>query len=165
MDFKMLLDANELGVRLEYMGGIPIWEPSPNFRHQKAVDRIRNTIEPPIRSSDGNGGCACIHVPDLYIELPDGSLKRPDISVFCREPEEEDTPVRMVPEAVIEVVSKGYEAKDVELAPPFYLKQGIKDVVVFDPRTLRVLHFRPDGTTEHTSPVEIHFECGCRCTV
>lgn len=106
-----------------------------------------------------------MHVSDVYVQFPDGSLKRSDIALFCREPDEHDDAIRLVPEAVIEVVSKGYEAKDLEIGPPFYLSQGVKDVVVFDPTSLLVLHARRDGTTRKVSPEAIEFECGCRVTV
>jgi Uma2 family endonuclease len=104
-------------------------------------------------------------VGDVYVQFPDGSLKRPDISVFCKEPEEEEDAITLVPEAVIEVVSKGYEAKDLEIGPGFYLSQGVKDVLVFDPTTLLVLHVRRDGTQRHTSPCEVSLECGCSCVI
>lgn len=152
--------AEELGIRLEVVGGLPIWEAAPAWRHQKAVDRIRSSIRPSSGST-----CPCVHAADVYIQFPDGSLKRPDVSLFCREPDELDDAITLVPEAVIEVVSKGYEAKDLEIGPRFYLSQGVKDVVVFDPDTLLVLHVRRDGTTRATSPQELTLECGCRCTV
>lgn len=165
MDPKFL-HADELGIRLEMVGGLPIWEPHPVYKHQKAVDRIRATIEK-AKSAKGSekDGCACIHVSDVYISFPDGSLKRPDIAVFCREPAEEEEAITLIPEAVIEVISKGYETKDLEIGPHFYLSQGVKDVVVFDPYTLLVLHVRRDGVTRQISPVEILLECGCKCTV
>lgn len=156
------LRAEELGIRLEIVNGLPLWESFPLYRHQRAVDRIRSTIE---KLSSPNANCACVHVADVYINFPDGSVKRPDIAVFCREPEEQDEMIKLVPEAVIEVISKGYEAKDLEIGPRFYLSQGVKDVVVFDPYTLLVLHVRRDGVTRQISPVQINLECGCRCTV
>lgn len=162
MDSKFLR-ADELGIRLEIMAGLPIWEPHPVYKHQKAVDRIRATIE--VSPSSENTVCACIHAADIYVSFPDGSLKRPDISIFCREPEEEEEAVKLVPEAVIEVISKGYEAKDLEIAPQFYLAQGVKDVVVFNPYTLVVLHIRRDGVNRYVSPTEIDLACGCRCKV
>jgi hypothetical protein len=58
-----LLTADELGVRLEIVGGIPLWEAQPVYKHQKAIDRIRATIVPAAAR-----GCGCI----------------------CREPEEEE---------------------------------------------------------------------------
>jgi len=152
--------AEELGIRLEVVAGLPIWEAAPALRHQKAVDRIRATIHPRPGTA-----CACVHIADVYVSFPDGSLKRPDISIFRREPAELDDAITLVPEAVIEVVSKGYEAKDLTIGPAFYLSQGVKDVVVFDPLTLTVLHARRDGTRRVTSEIELELECGCDCRV
>ena len=165
MDPKFLR-AEDFGIRLEIVGGLPIWEPYPVYKHQKAVDRIRATIERVVAGSESSeGGCDCIHVSDVYVSFPDGSLKRPDISIFSREPEDEEEAIKLVPEAVIEVISKGYEAKDLEIGPRFYLSQGVKDIVVFNPYTLDVLCIRSDDAQRHVSPVEISLSCGCRCTV
>ncbi len=163
---RRLLQADELGIRLEIVAGLPIWEPHPVWKHQRAVDRIRATIAPiaPDGPDDGDA-CDCLHVADVYIAFADGSLKRPDISIFCREPDEEDEAITLVPEAVIEIISKGYEAKDMEIGPQFYLAQGVKDVVVFNPYTLLVLHVRRDGAKRHLSPVTLSLECGCQCVV
>lgn len=164
MDSK-LLKAEEFGVRLEIVRGLAIWEPYPVYKHQKEVDRIRATIEPVETSGESPKRCLCIHAADVYISFPDKSLKRPDISIFCREPAEEEEAITLVPEAVIEVISKGYEAKDLEIGPQFYLSQGVKDVVVFNPYTLFVLHARRDEVARHLSPVKIDLLCGCRCEV
>ncbi len=159
---KLRNSANERGIRLEMVGGIPVWETHPVYRHQTVIFRIQTSI----RQLDSvHGGCGCVHVSDVSIRFPDGSQKRPDIAIFCRKPDEEDEEVTLLPEAVIEIISKGYEAKDLQIGVPFYLSQGIRDVVVFDPYTLKVLHFRQNETREMTSPVEITFECGCICTV
>jgi Uma2 family endonuclease len=157
------VQANELGIRLEIVGGLPLWEFSPARRHQQAVDRIRASIAPIV--SVAESGCSCLHLADVYVSFPDGSLKRPDIAIFCREPEEQDEAITLLPEAVIEIVSQGSEAKDLEIGPRFYLTQGVKDVVVFDPYTLLVLHARRDRVARHISPVEIELACGCRCVV
>jgi hypothetical protein len=160
------LRADELGVRLEMVAGLPIWEPSPVYKHQKAVDQIRATIQrAPAPSDVEQEACQCVHTAAVYTSFPDGSLKRPDISIFCREPDEEEEAIKLVPEAVIEVISKGYEAKDLEIGPQFYLSQGVKDVVVFNPYTLVVLHVQRDRVQRHVSPVDLTFACGCRCTV
>lgn len=154
------LRAEELGIRLEVVGGLAIWEAQPVWKHQKAVDRIRASIKPRTESA-----CACVHAADVYVQFPDGSLKRPDVSVFCREPDEQEEAITLVPEAVVEVVSRGYEAKDLEIAPHFYVAQGVKDVIIFDPSTLLVLHVRKDGVKRLTSPVAVDLECGCHCEV
>ena len=155
-----MLRADNLGIRLEIVGGLPIWEAQPVYRHQKHVERIARSIRP------GTGDCTCIHALDVYIQFPNG-LKRPDIAIFCQEPPEEqqDRALTLIPEAVVEVVSRGFEAKDLEIGPPFYLSQGVRDVVVFDPLTLLVLHVRREKTARLVSPVELTLECGCQLTV
>lgn len=154
------LRAEELGIRLEVVSGLPIWEAHPVWKHQKAIDRIRATIS----RRDGTT-CSCVHASDVYVQFRDGSLRRPDVAIFCREPDEAEDAISLVPEAVIEVVSKGYEAKDLEIGPPFYLAQGVKDVIVFDPTSLLVLHARREKTVRLTSPQPLVLECGCEVTV
>lgn len=159
-----LLNAEDLGVRLEIAGNLPIWEASPLYKHQKQVDRIRDSIR---KTERAGNSCDCINAADVYVQFPDGSLKRPDISIFCREPseEEQEEAIRQVPEAVIEVISKKYEAKDLEISPPIYLANGVKDIIVFNPYSMEVFHFHGGEKREMISPVEIEFECGCSCTV
>ncbi len=115
----ILLQASELGIRLEIVNGLPIWEAQPVYRHQKHIQRIAQNI---IKNNMLDAVCHCAHAIDVYIQFPNG-LKRPDISIFCQEPseEEQDSALTLIPEAVIEVVSKGYEAKDLEIAPPPFL--------------------------------------------
>ncbi len=167
MDFydfeKILQHVNEAGVHLEIVGGLPLWEMHPAMRHQEAVDQIRASIKP--NPTQETPVCACVHLADVYIRFADNSFMRPDISIFCRRPDEEDTAITLIPEAVIEIISKGYEMKDLEIAPRFYLSQGIKDVVVLDPYTLTVWHFRRDGIQQHHSPTALTLECGCGCVV
>lgn len=156
-----LHQAAELGIRLEIVNGLPLWEAQPVYRHQKAVERIAQSIRPVTGTA-----CQCVHALDVYVQFPNG-IKRPDLSIFCREPDEaeQDSALTLIPEAVVEVVSKGYEAKDLEIGPPFYLSQGVKDVVVFDPSTLLVLHLRQGKAERLTSPVTLELQCGCTVTV
>ena len=159
--FEHLVEmADDVGVKLEITNGIPTWEAFPGPRHQKAVGRIFATFE-----RSGQTDCGCFQMLDTYIKFPDGSIKRPDIAVFCEEPPDIDQAYEAVPEAVLEVLSKDYEKKDTEIGAPFYLEQGVKDVILFDPRTQSVTHRRHDGIRQHKSPVVIELECGCRITV
>ncbi|MFI5387298.1 MAG: Uma2 family endonuclease, partial [Fimbriimonadales bacterium] len=154
--------ADEVGVRLEMVGGLPIWEAMPGPRHQREVFRIQSSVKRP----EGSGAdCGCIALSDVAIRFEDGSFKRPDIAIFCRQPDEEDEATSLIPEAVVEIVSKRYEAKDYEIGLPFYLKAGVKDVIIFDPSRNHVLHARCEGQKELASPVTFQLECGCTCTV
>ena len=102
----------------------------------------------------------------MYLRFPDGSLKRPDISIFCREPDEQTTAITLLPEAVIEILSPNYEAKDMSIGVPFYLRSGLKDVLVLDPEANVVHHFRPQHSeVRHSSPVTLTLACGCDVTL
>ena len=42
--------AEEIGIKLEIVNGLTVWEGSPVYRHQKAIDRTvqaRDASEPP----------------------------------------------------------------------------------------------------------------------
>lgn len=156
---KLLWDG---AVKLEITRGIPTWEASPSSRHQRTIDRIRNSIEPlPGRSEE----CECAHLADVYIRFPDGSIKRPDIAIFCQEPPDQDDALTVIPQAVIEVISPGYEYKDISLNPQFYLSQGVQDVVIVDPRSGDVTHYRTSGVANLHAPVTLELQCGCGCSV
>jgi Uma2 family endonuclease len=141
---------------------VQTWELHPLPRHQYAVDAIRATLQK--YPADGAARCDCVSVADTYIRFPDGSLKRPDIAIYCERPPEMDSAIEVVPEAVVEVISPGFEQKDLVLNPPFYLAQGVKDVLVFDPATLKIVHFALQGKTEPVAPVQVNLQCGCSCS-
>ena len=62
---------------------------------------------------------------------------------------------------MIKIISKSYEKKDKEIAPPFYLENGVKDILVFDPRSLEIWHHTAVRTTTFKSPTAFTLECGC----
>jgi Uma2 family endonuclease len=150
-------------VKLEITRGVPTWEASPGLRHQVAIDLIRASIKP--ADSSGDGECACAHFSDVLISFRDGSLKRPDIAIFCTRPPIQDEALTQVPDAVVEVISPGYEYKDLELNPQFYLAEGVEDVLIVDPRAGLVTHHRTGGVTTEHAPVTVKLKCGCQCTV
>lgn len=153
-------------VKLEITGGTRTWRVLPSPRHQKMIDRIRASIEPGPHPLDGGLSCGCHHLADVQIRFPDGSFKRPDIALFCVEPPDSDTSLEMVPEAVVEIVSLDYEEKDLSINPPWYLSQGVKDVLVADPRNGYVVHFSHRKPASHLAlPQTIDLLCGCRVTI
>jgi Uma2 family endonuclease len=158
----LIMQADIMNVRLEIVRGLPIWEASPVAEHQLEVDRIRASI-----TANRQDGCKCIHLADVLFRFPDSSLKHPDIAILCALPKKSKlrNALNEIPEAVIEIISEGYERKDLELAPEFYLAMGVKDVVIFDPQTHIVYHHRKDGRQRLESPTTITFECGCACDV
>ncbi|HET9464640.1 MAG TPA: Uma2 family endonuclease [Gemmatimonadales bacterium] len=150
-------------VKLEITRGIPTWEAFPGLRHQVAIDLIRASIKPVDRGGDSERECA--HFSDVLISFRDGSLKRPDIAIFCTRPPIQDEALTQVPAAVVEVISPGYEYKDLELNPQFYPAEGVEDVIIVDPRAGLVTHHNSSGATTEHAPVTLTLNCGCQCTV
>jgi Uma2 family endonuclease len=165
VSWELLMLADEAGLRLEIVDGVPLWEPAPAVRHQSLSFQIQTSIEPVSQPSSDMATCGCHHYADVYVRFPDGSIKRPDISIFCRVPDELDESITLLPEAVIEILSRGFEAKDLDFGLPFYLAQGVKDVVIVSPHDFSVLHARGDERRRLEAPVTIDLLCGCRVTV
>jgi hypothetical protein len=145
--------------------GRHIWEASPSPLHQMLVDETRAAIQPTASQhrGDTHAGCGCYHLADVYIRLPDDSLVRPDISIFCEQPPRQRHALTLVPVAVIEVISPQYEAKDLQELPPIYLANGIADVLVLDADQQQVTHFHRGGTLHYPLPATVDLPCGCRC--
>ncbi len=160
IELEELLSAG--AIKLEITGGIPTWEVYPGSRHQRMRFRIQTSIKP---SAESGAGCECAWLPDVYIRFRDGSIKRPDIAVFGAEPPMQDDALTIIPRAVVEIISPGYEYKDLTLNPPFYLSQGVDDVVIVDPRSGVVTHHRATGVATYQAPITISLQCGCECTV
>jgi Uma2 family endonuclease len=154
---ELIRQADAMNVRLEIVRGLPIWEASPVLGHQIEIDRIRASI-----TAQANSGCACFHTADVIFKFPDGSFKRPDIAILCETPDRSEffSALERIPEAVVEVISEGYERKD-EAAPEFYLSSGVKDVMILNPRSLEVFHYTAHSLAKFVSPASIQLECGC----
>jgi Uma2 family endonuclease len=159
-------DAAKAPVRLEYVRGRAKWEASPASRHQKALQRIERSLRP---TPGHPGGCGCYALADTLIRFgdPDRSIKRPDLAIFCAEPPDSDEALEIIPAAIVEVISAGYEEKDLGVdGAPFYLAYGVRDVLIVDPRTGIVYHDAPgQGRREYRAPAMIDLACGCRVTV
>ncbi len=164
-DMILQIDASGAPVRFEYVRGRMKWEMSPASRHQMTIRHIERSVRPSQRESE----CACFALADVLIRFPDPdqSLKRPDIAIFCAPPPAIDEALTIIPAAVIEVVSVGYEEKD--LGPdgaPFYLTYGVREVLVVDPRLNTLRYYRPEHPMlTYSTPHTLTLECGCRVDV
>jgi Uma2 family endonuclease len=163
-DVILQTDAAGAPVRLEYVRGRLKVEASPASRHQMTAKAIEASLQPLPGSGDA---CACFSLQDVLIRFPDPdqSLKRPDIAIFCERPPASDEALDVLPAAVIEILSLGYEEKD--LGPdgaPFYLACGVRDVLIVDPRGGPALHYQLDTPAPATlrPPVSVDLQCGCR---
>ena len=160
ISFESLVhEADSINVKLEVINGIPVWEASPVYKHQKEVSRIVASIQ----------SSTHIATRDTLFKFSQNSWKRPDIAILCAmpDPSTQESALEVIPAAVVEIISKNYEYKDLVLAPPFYLENGVLDILIFDPKDNSVLHYRRDfeQPNKYTSPVTLQLECGCEITV
>lgn len=157
----LVASADHSHVKIQMTDGVPTWEAMPGFKHQRIVQSTFLSVR---RMPNSENDCGCHRFLDVMIRFPDGSFRSPDIAIYCQEPPDVDGAGDVIPVAVIEIVSQHYELKD-QIGLPFYLSQGIADVVLYDPRTGEVIHATPQGQTTHTAPAELEFACGCAVTI
>ena len=159
--WDLMARAEELGLRLEMTDTGIVWEAMPGLRHQEIALAIYGAIRP----SEEESGCECYRAFDVAVRFPSGVVKRPDLSIFCRRPLQEEGFVYALPEAVVEITSPDYEGKDLTTGPPLYLANGVKDVVVLHRAKGEVHHWTATGLRKLPSPTTIALSCGCAVTV
>jgi Uma2 family endonuclease len=158
---RIMGEAHDAGIKLEIHQGLPIWEFLPSPLHTIEAKRIDGSV----RRTGSSQSCGCLSFQDMAIRFPDGSVRRPDIAIYCVAPDPTQEATTSIPLAIVEVLSPGSEVKDLQLSPPFFLSHGVQDVMVFDPQTRKVDHFRKDGRQQLRSPSDIELQCGCTVTV
>ncbi len=157
-----LMNADEAGVKLEVVQGEFTWEFFPSPLHQGMIRRLDRSVRP---IPDDDRGCGCFTLSDAYVQFADGSVKRPDLRIYCNEPPLTRQALTIMPEAVVEVLSPRGERKDLQVGPPFYLSQGVKDVLVIDPERRQAHHFRTSGYLPVALGATVALECGCELTI
>ncbi len=157
-----LMNADEAGVKLEVVQGEFVWEFFPSPLHQGFVRDLDRSVRP-IPGDDR--GCGCFTLADAYLQFSDGSLKRPDLMIYRFRPPLTREPLTIMPEAVVEILSPRGERKDLQVGPPFYLSNGVKDVLVVDPERRQGHHFRRDGYQPVALGATVRLECGYELTV
>lgn len=158
----LLMAAEESGVSLHQIGQQPIWDLLPSSLHQGVMMDVVYSVR---RSEGLSDDCGCHTLVETYVRLPDGSLRRPDVLIYCQKPPRTRTALTVVPEAVVEILSPNGTFKDLQIGPPNYLSNGVKDVLVVDPETEIATHFRRDGTALRRRGDLVILECGCELTL
>lgn len=157
----LVASADQCHVKLQMTAGVPTWEAMPGFKHQRITRSVADSVR---RIPGSDFDCGCHSYIDVIIRFADGSFRSPDVAIYCQEPPDVDGASEIIPVAVIEIVSQDYELKDT-IGLPFYLEQGVADVVLYDPRKNEVVHATPHGQTVHSAPVDLSFSCGCAVKV
>jgi hypothetical protein len=62
------------------------------------------------------------------------------------------------------VLHPDYIAKNRALVP-VYLREGVQDVVLFDPESGGITHYSGKLAREYRTPLTLRLECGCQLTI
>ncbi len=148
------------GVRLEVTGGRTTWEAYPGALHNGVVDDIRHNLTQDNQSTAAP--CGCHHIADTYIAFGPHLLRRPDIAVFCEKPPRPDGAITgVVPGAIIEVLSDGYEQKDRDVTA-LYLAVGVCDVILVDLRAQTATWYQTGVAPQILDlPTTLSLQMGC----
>jgi hypothetical protein len=158
LDHEALQELAHNGrVDLYLVEGLPVWEASRIPRHQIAIDRIRQSIQP-------GAGCAGYHLYNAWLRLGARTLISPDIAIYPVVPPAADVALTIVPVAVVEVLHPDYVAKDRALVP-VYLAAGVLDIILFNEETGGIMHYSMKLARELISPQTIVLTCGCQITI
>lgn len=147
------------GVRLEVTGGRTTWEAYPGALHNGVVDDIRQNLT---QDNPRAERCGCHHIADTYITFGPHLLRRPDIAIFCTKPPRPDGAITgLIPGAIVEVLSDGYEQKDRDVTA-LYLAAGVLDVILVDPRAQTATWYQPSEAAQVLDlPATLGLRMGC----
>jgi Uma2 family endonuclease len=130
------------GVRYELDQGELIVTPSPATRHNLVCGHIYSRMSSWVEEHDLG-----LVVYEVDVKLAEDTVRRPDIMFIRRERMQEvdldQAPVRVVPDLVIEVVSKHDHPDDLMLKIRQYQRAGVQATWVLYPKTRQAYRYGP----------------------
>ena len=88
----LVRSADESLVKIEMTAGVPTWEAMATPRHQRILGEIFEGVRR-MHASD----CGCHRTIDMYVRFPEGSFKRPDLSIYCSRIPDTDVATEVIP--------------------------------------------------------------------
>ena len=152
--------------RWELIDGIPYAMAAPNRRHQGISRNIAFQIHQFLRGK----ACEVYYAPfdvRLNPDTFDDTVVQPDIVVYCDESKLDSHGGIAAPEMAVEIISPSSATHDMVRKYMLYLKTGVREYWIVDPRTQTVLvHLLEDGTYkgkvyEKTEVVPVSVLEGC----
>ena len=157
MSFEDFGEADfEDGYLYELARGIVVVTEIPGINHGRIVMRITtlfvqyDLLHPGVINYRAGGGECRIRLPGMVCD------RHPDQAVYLKPPPEGPSPwTRWVPEIVVEIVSKGGVRRDFAEKREEYLRAGVLEYWIVDPRHRSMkVHFRAGDVWEELSILE-----------
>jgi Uma2 family endonuclease len=131
------------GVRYELSEGELIVTPSASFFHNRLCDKFDNRLEAHVTSRKLGDVTT-----ETDVKLGEDNVRRPDVAFFRAGRLEgidlDQVPLPVVPDLVIEIVSKNDRAADLLLKVSQYLAAGVQAVWLLYPRTRLAYRYTSD---------------------
>lgn len=139
--------------------GRRFYEVGVDPRHETAAETVLRSIEcPPLLQ--------CVALSSVHIAFDEWTLLCPDVAIWDKRLDEQETPITLRPQAVVEILHPKSLDKDLVFGVPLYLRVGTKDVLIVDPDAAQTYHFRPgEPERNYQSPHTLTLACGCQITV
>ena len=132
-------------VRRELIDGVPYLMAAPNRRHQEILGNLHLLIGTFLK-----GKTCKVFIPAFDVRLNSDTLDdiviQPDLTIVCNLSKLDDAGCNGVPDMVVEILSPSTARYDKTLKFNTYLKAGIREYWIIDPKeeTLAV-HILKDG--------------------
>ncbi len=136
--------AGMLSGTVELIEGAIVMAPPANYPHSKLITRLVHALEDHVRSHK-NGE---VHAPSAGYEFRSGDTLEPDVSFVSNaqlasgHAPRSGEMMRVVPELVVEVLSKSNERYDRKEKKKIYALNGVNEYWLVAPKTRSVTVFR-----------------------
>ena len=126
-------------IRAELIDGVIYDMSTPSILHQYFVGELLFRFQTCIR--EHNQPCVAFAAPfGVGLDLNDKTLVQPDISIVCDpDLDFEATHYKGTPELVVEVLSPSTRGKDCTIKLQKYMRAGVKEYWIVDPKYKRIL--------------------------
>jgi len=153
-------------VRRELIDGVPYLMAGPNRRHQEIFTNLFLQFGIFLKGKHCKVYAAGLDVR-LNADTLDDTVVQPDITIICDHSVLDDAGCKGVPDLVVEILSPSTANYDKTLKFKRYLKAGIREYWIIDPKTeVLAVHILKDGnyithayTNEDTVPVHVLEGC------
>ena len=128
----------------ELIDGVIYSMSSPRILHQRTATLIGIQLEAFIRENKGT--CLMLSSPlDTQLDMDDYTMLEPDIMVICDRDKIKNGIIYGAPDLVMEILSPSTKAKDIFVKVPKYMRAGVRECWIVDPKEQVVQVWIPDA--------------------
>jgi len=121
-------------IRWELIDGIPYLMAAPNREHQELLGNLHGHFWTFLKGKKCKVFIAPFDVR-LNFDTLDNTVVQPDLMIVCDHSKFDDAGIKGVPEMLVEILSPSTSKRDKTLKFETYLKTGVQEYWIIDPKT------------------------------